>query len=514
MRFSFISKDVKEEEDDSEKHTPSHPHPRPHPERHTLQSQDDLHAMESTDAEYVALLRGCQHVFVHMQYLSGATIVHDASGRQRILHMDEVAQLFLQLKDELSSATTWSRTLALRVRADSALKQGNLKGAVLEYLDALALLHDSAPGLDVDQLTRAAILHGLGQAYRGMTMSAESQACLVESLALYKRCLGREHPRNFDVLHDLGVLFEKDGCTPDEAAALYERSFAGRLKALGHNAPETLNSMQDLATAKIHMGDLEAALRLLQNAVPALDTVFGIQNGSTLTAMNKLALLYQKLGLNSDARALCARSIPHCRSFFGLFHPLTRDAVVRYILSLDSFDFPADIADVLDQYRRSRSPESLKVVHRLGRAYMDAGLNRDAADLFVALVDDCMAVKGPAAPETFDALSALCVSREHLDSIDKAVHAYRQLVHMACRTPENHHSRRKIGYAERRIAELNRRRELLAAERKDWGLSAPAPCMLCGEWTRVICNCTSLRPLSLCALRLFFFFFFGRQDFE
>lgn len=495
VRFSFVSKEAKEE---SGKNTPSRSGRFDTDQaREALQSKDDLNAMEATDAEYVALLRGSQNVFVHMQYLSGTAIVHDASGRQRILHMDEVAQLFLQLKDELSSATTWSRTLTMRMRGDSFLKQGNLKGAIIEYLDALGLLHDT-PGLDVDKLARAAFMHGLGQAYRGLKMTMESQACLVESLALYKRSLGREHPRNFEVLHDLGILFEKDGCA-SEAAALHERSFAGRLKSLGHNAPETLNSMQDLASAKIHLGDLESALLLLEKAVPALDTVFGIQNGTTLSAMNKLSLLYQKLGLNKESRTICTRTIPHCRTFFGVFHPITREAVVRYIQCLENFDFPTDIKDVLEQYRRSRIPDALKVTHRLGRAYMDAGLNRDAADLFEALVDDCMAVKGPEAPETFDALSALCVSREHLDSIEKAVHAYRQLVHMARRTPENHHSRRRIGYAEKRISELNRRRELLAAERKDWGLGEPAPCRQCGSPTRIICNGISLlAPCILC----------------
>lgn len=421
-----------------------------------------------------------------MQYLSGTAIVHDASNRQRILHMEEVARLFLQLRDELASTTTWSRALTMRMRADTALKQGNLKAAVLEYLDALTLQDSSV--LDSNRLARAAVLHGLGKAYRDLCMPLEAQTCLVESLALCKRALGCEDPRTFDVLHDMGVLFERDGCTV-EAAALYERSFAGRRKALGHNAPETLHSMQDLATTKIHLGELEAALVLLDDAVPALETVFGVQNGTTLSAINKLSLLCQKLGLDGEARVLCARAIPACKTVFGVFHPLTRDTTVRFIQCAVDFDFPGEVADVIEQYRRSRHPETLKVMHRLGRAYMNAGLNRDAAELFEGLLEDCLAVRGPEALETFDALSALCVSREHLDSIGKAVHAYQQLVQMARRTTHNHHSRSKIGYAEKRIAELLRRRDLLAAERKDWGLGEPAPCSTCAIPTRIICNC-------------------------
>ncbi|KAE8151245.1 hypothetical protein BDV25DRAFT_128931 [Aspergillus avenaceus] len=438
------------------------------------------------DAEYVALLREAQNIFVHVQYLSGGIIVHDASGRQRILDMEEAAQLFLHLKDELAAATVWSRVLTARVRAEAALKQGNSRAAVVEYHDALKML-ETTPALDVDRLSRAAMLHSMGQAYRNLDMPAESEACYLEALGLYKRALGRDDPRNFTVLHDLGALCERDGYAT-EAAALYERSFAGRLRILGHNAPETLGSMQDLASLKVLLGDLEAALMLFEKAVPAMDTVFGLQNATTLNAMNQLSILYLKLGLDKESRRICRRTIPHCRTFYGLNSPVTRDAVVRYIRSSENFDFPAEIKDIIDCYQRSRDPDSLRVVHWLGRSYMDAGLNRDAVDLFEALVQDFIAVKGDEATETLDALSALCVSLEHLGSTDEAIIAYQQLKERAIRLPEGHSSRKKIGYAERRVSVLERRREVLATERREWTLNEPGQCENCGTPTTVLCN--------------------------
>lgn len=155
VRFSLVSKDAK---NGSGKSTPSTARFDSPQARQALQSRDDLNAMAVPEAEYVALLRDHQHIFVHMQYLAGAAIVHDASGRQRILHMDEVAHLFLQLKDELSGATTWSRVLATRMRAESAWKHGNLKAAIVEYREVLRMLQDT-PGLDVDKLAQAAMLH-------------------------------------------------------------------------------------------------------------------------------------------------------------------------------------------------------------------------------------------------------------------------------------------------------------------------------------------------------------------
>ncbi|PYH94270.1 tetratricopeptide repeat domain protein [Aspergillus ellipticus CBS 707.79] len=457
-------------------------------------SETDAHTQAATepgeesvaDTEYIALLRGAQNIFIHTQYISGGAIVHDASGRQRILKIDEVAQLFLQMKDEIASANIWSRTINAQIRAETALKQGNLKATVVEYHNALRMLDDT-PGLDIDRQSRAAILHSLGQAYRHLDMTQESAVCYLKALGLFKRTLGRDHPNNFAILHDLGDLCAKDGYAT-EASALYERSYAGRNKTLGHNAPETLKSMQDLALLKVALGDLESALLLLEKAVPALDTVFGLQNATTLSAKNQLSLLYHKLGCNKQARTICEKTIPHYKTFFGITSPITREAVVRYLECSDNFDFPSEIKDTLDQYQQSRDPDALRVIHRLGRSYLKAGLNRDAANIFETLVEDFLGIKGPEATETFDALSALCISREQLDSLDKAILAYKQLVHMARRTPQDRYMETRTKFAEKKISELNGRRDMLAAERKEWSLQEPGPCESCGASTTTLCN--------------------------
>ncbi|OOF91201.1 hypothetical protein ASPCADRAFT_177830 [Aspergillus carbonarius ITEM 5010] len=438
------------------------------------------------DTEYMALLRGTQNIFIHTQHISGGAIVHDASGRQRILKIDEIAQLFLLMKDELSAASIWARILTTQMRAETALRQGNLKAALVEYHTALRML-DETPALDIDQQSRASILHSLGQAYRDLEMTQESGVCYLKALGLFKRTFGRDHPNNFAILHDLGTFCAKDGYAT-EASALYERSFAGRLKILGHNAPETLRSMQDLASLKVSLGDLEAALVLLEKAVPALDTVFGLQNATTLSAKNQLSLLYHKLGLNKEARMICGRTIPYYKAFFGITSPITREAVIRYLECSENFDFPVEIKDILDQYQHSQDSDALRVIQRLGRSYLNAGLTRDAADIFEALVEDFLAVKGPEATETFDALSALCVARERLDSLDKAILAYKQLVHMARRTPGDRYMQTRIVFAEKRITNLNSRRDMLSAERKEWALHEPRPCEKCSASTTTLCN--------------------------
>ena len=432
--------------------------------------------------------------FIHMQMRSGGAVVHDASGRQRILKMDEIAQIFLQLNDDLNAASVWGTVVTTRLRAESALRSGSLRTAIVDFHEALKTLEDT-PALDIENISRAAILYSLGQAYRRIDMPAESEACYLESLGLYKRAFGRDHFKNFAILQDLGLLCEKDGY-PNEASALYERAFAGRLKTLGNNDPDTLNSMQDLASLKMLLGELKLALLLLEKAVPSLEPVFGLQSEKTLDAMNKLSLLYQKLGRDEESHIICSKAISPCKASFGISESITMDLVGRFLQTSEHFDFPLDIMDIIDQYKQSSDPEALRVIHRLGRSYMDAGLNRDAAQLFQGLFEDFSAVKGAESPETFDALSALCVCFEHLDDLDNAIHSYKELVQMADKTPEDHPSHKRIAYAEKRIKELNRRQGILAAEKGEWGLLDAGQCANCGYSTTVLCSSKLFHSLS------------------
>lgn len=440
-------------------------------------------------------LEGSQGPFVHIRYHSAGAIINDVSGRQRILSLDRIAQVYLQISEGFSSAAMRTKANALQARAEITLRRGNAEVAISEYHRALNIL-SKTPGLDVDKLSRAAILHELGQAYMIMNQTGDSEACYLEALGLYKRNFGRDYPTNFAILNDLGILCERDGYAT-EAAKLYERSLAGRLRVLGQNAPETLSSIQDLATIKISLGDLESALLLFEKAVPTLETVLGLQNENTLNAMDSLCVLYQRLGMKEECRDMSRRILPHCRTTFGLNSPVTRRAVTRCVQDAGNFDFPPVVRDILDNYRHSHVPECLRVLHSLGRAYMDAGLNRDAAEIFEVLFEEFTAVKGVDAPESLDALSALCVAQENLDWLEKAINSYGQLLQIARRTPENHPSRRRMDYAQRRVNELANRRQVLAAERKEWRLSEEWPCTNCKSSTSNLCSSKYSAPFSL-----------------
>ncbi|KAJ9397750.1 hypothetical protein DTO282F9_5270 [Paecilomyces variotii] len=495
IRFSIVSNRLKNDNDSIKSGTNASERSESRNGRDSPALKIRVGDISDSDSGYGGSPKGAPGPFVHIRPASGGSFANDVCGRQRVLSMEQIAFLYLQISECISSTPLRTKASTIQSRAESESKRGNLEDAAAEYLDMLNIYNEN-PALDIDRMSRAGILHELGRIYERLNQPSESEWCFLEALGLYKRTFGRDYPRNFCILNDMATLCEKDGYAT-EAAELYDRSLAGRLKTLGQNAPETLGSMQDLATIKTSLGDIETAVLLFEMVVPALETVFGLQHENTLTAMDNLSMLYQKLGLNEESRDISRKMIPYCRSVFGIDSSMTRDAIAKYLKTSDNFDFSPDVKEILDHYRRSRQPQSLRVLQGLGRAYMDANLNRDAVDLFQTLFDALTSVRGTDAPETLDALSALCVSCEHLDALEQAIQAYGQLIQIARKTPPDHHSRRRMDYAQKRVADLRHRQDVLSAEKKAWGLNEEGPCGNCQSPTKSLCNgCHMVRYCS------------------
>jgi tetratricopeptide (TPR) repeat protein len=427
--------------------------------------------------------------FIHLRISVDGAIVEDKSGRRRVLQMEQIADVYAVVSADTSLGSIKSRITSLQFRAETDLEGENPRDAILAYKEILDIL-SKYPALDTNFRIRSGIYHRLGSVYSSLGAAGESEYYFLKALAIYRRIYGRDQSVIYSLLNDIAKLCEKDGYAT-EASALYERVLAGRLRVLGHNDPETLNSMQGLASIKANLGDLESALQLLEDAVPAFETVLGLQHESTLVAMSHLSSLYQKLGLNEQSLATSRKMLPHCKNVVGYESPLTRNTIIRYLEEAGNFDFPADVKLILDHYRQSRSAESFRVLQTLGRAYMDSGLNRDACEVFLSLLDETTGAKELDSLEFFDALSALCVALEHLGHFDEAIKNYGQLLQSAHKTPSDHPSRSRMDYARSRVTDLIHRREVLTAERRAWEMFEDGPCTSCQLKTKSLCNSKS-----------------------
>ncbi len=108
-----------------------------------------------------------------------------------------------------------------------------------------------------------------------------------------------------------------------QARAGFEQALAVRRSVLGDEHPDTLTSMNNLASALRAQGDLAGARTLHEQELTICRRVLGEEHPDTLTSINNLANTLRAQGDLAGARTLHQQELAVCRRVLGEQHPYT-----------------------------------------------------------------------------------------------------------------------------------------------------------------------------------------------
>ena len=163
--------------------------------------------------------------------------------------------------------------------------------------------------------------------------SAEHYLCLKSRIDFQQRilvetekALGPEHPDTLASVNNLATLLSDQG---DYAGAevLHRRALAGREKALGPEHPGTLTSVNNLANLLKTQGDYAGAEVLQRRALAGREKALGPEHPNTLTSVNNLANLLRAQGDYAGAEVLHRRALAGLEKALGPEHPDTLASV-------------------------------------------------------------------------------------------------------------------------------------------------------------------------------------------
>jgi tetratricopeptide (TPR) repeat protein len=125
------------------------------------------------------------------------------------------------------------------------------------------------------------------------------------------------------LLNEAG-LFLNDQGAPTRAANYLERALTDRRRVLGADHPDTLQSVNNLASAYQSAGDLGRAIPMFELALTDFRRVLGDDHPDTLQSVNNLASAYQAAGDLGRAIPLFELALTDRRRVLGDDHPLTK----------------------------------------------------------------------------------------------------------------------------------------------------------------------------------------------
>ncbi|KAJ9660144.1 hypothetical protein H2201_007051 [Coniosporium apollinis] len=231
-----------------------------------------------------------------------------------------VVRKWLLIEDE---SQRWAETALLivsRLYPDAGVYE-NWKTCAAYLPHAYAVLGLTGFSEEVE-VARADILHRTAYYLSEQGQLRQAEELYAQAVKKRKDVLGAEHPDTLGSMNNLASTYLGQGRLTG-AEELNMQVVEARKRVLGAKHPETLLSMSNLASTYLEQGRLKEAEELKVQVVEASKSVLGAKHPDTLASMNNLALTYSKQGRLQEAEELGVQVVEASMSVLGAEHPGT-----------------------------------------------------------------------------------------------------------------------------------------------------------------------------------------------
>jgi tetratricopeptide (TPR) repeat protein len=224
-----------------------------------------------------------------------------------------------------------------------------------------------------------------------------------------KRVLGNEHPDTLSSMNNLASTYMNQGQWKD-AEELQVQTMQAMERVLGNEHPDTLRIMDNLATTYSSQGREEEAEELQVQAIRIMKRVLGNEHSDTLTGMGNLALTYRSQGRWKEAEDLGVQVI-EARGVLGNEHPDTITHMNNLALTYwnqgrlkDAEELQVKVVQTIKRVLGNEHPKTLASINNLSATYMHQRRWKEAEELQVQVVEIAKRVLGDKHPNTLDSM--------------------------------------------------------------------------------------------------------------
>ena len=272
---------------------------------------------------------------------------------------------------------------------------------------------DIGAGLSKDPELQAQMMHVMGDVYYNLGLYPRAERLERQSLEIRQRVLGPEHPDTLDTMNSLASALADEGRSA-EAEKLYRETLDIRRRVLGPEHPDTLKSMNNLATVLDDQGHFAEVEKLHRETLEIRRRVLGPEHPDTLVSMHNLANVLQNEGRYAEAEKLDRETLEIRRRVLGPEHPETLKSMSNLAVLLDEEDHSAEAEkldrETLEIKRRVFGPEhpdTLRTMNNLAVVLDNEGRYAEAEKLDRETLDIKRRVLGPESPGTLISMNEL-----------------------------------------------------------------------------------------------------------
>ena len=271
-------------------------------------------------------------------------------------------------------------------------------------------------------------------AYKSVGRFDDAVELYEQVLADRMRVLGPDHPNTLETRNNLAGAYDDIGRF-SEAIELYERVLADQERVLGPDHPDTLTTRNNLAVAYHSAGRFGEAIELCERVLFERERVLGSDHPDTLITRNNLAGAYEDVGRFGEAIELHERVLADQERVLGPDHPDTLTA--RNNLAV-AYRYVGRFGEAIELFERVLAdrvrvlgpdhPDTLTTRNNLAFVYHSAGRFGEAIELYERVLADQEQVLGPDHPETLDVRDNLAGAYDSVGRLAEAIDAWEKLL--------------------------------------------------------------------------------------
>jgi tetratricopeptide (TPR) repeat protein len=231
---------------------------------------------------------------------------------------------------------------------------------------------DIDTGLSNDPELQAKMMYIMANTYYGLGLYSRAQSLVERGIEIQRRVLGPEHPDTLRSMNRLASILLDEGHLA-EAEKLSRETLELRRRVLGPEHPDTLLSMNNLATTLGDEGHDAEAEKVFRETLESERRVLGPEHPDTLRSMSNLANTLRDEGRDAEAEKVFRETLEIQQRVLGPEHRETLTSKLNLAVTLSHEGHYADaeklFRETLDVQRRVLGPDhqsALETLESLG----------------------------------------------------------------------------------------------------------------------------------------------------
>ena len=241
----------------------------------------------------------------------------------------------------------------------------------------------------------------------------EAEILFYEVKETYKMVLGGEHPDTLTSMNNLASTFRNQGRWR-EAEELFVQVMETSGRMLGEEHPSTLTSMANLASTFRNQGRWEEAEKLDVQVMETSKRMLGEEHPSTLTSMANLASTFRNQGRWEEAEKLDVQVMETSKRVLGEEHPSTLTSIANLASTFrnqgrweEAEKLDVQVMETSKRVLGKEHPSTLASMNNLASTFRNQGRWKEAEKQFVQVIEMRKRVLGKEHPDTLRSMANL-----------------------------------------------------------------------------------------------------------